>query len=284
MLNLFNNLSLYDNNLLSYGLLLGSVTILGYSIYYFTGNIFKHNNDMVINSLPNQNNQDIIVQRLINNLESKSVPNLDNAIPNLDNSTLQTLNNKVDSCVQTGTGLLTRTDIDVTEVNEHGLFIPWDGNLKDAIAELVYGPESSVHSITEMTPTEFAKLVSENERYSKFVDSIKNWNENIENQSPITTTNSGLNSEINFLQRVKFELEKVNSQVNENLSQELEQSTSNTLDFNSLLYQNLSESVNSHDMLIRKLLDNDLIYTYAGIVNETHLRTTLELMNITLTD
>ncbi len=40
MLNLFNNtnnLSLLDNNLLSYGLILGSVAIIGYSIYYFTG-------------------------------------------------------------------------------------------------------------------------------------------------------------------------------------------------------------------------------------------------------
>jgi hypothetical protein len=44
MLNLINNnLSLFENNLISYGLLLGSASIIGFSLYYYfnSGNIFK---------------------------------------------------------------------------------------------------------------------------------------------------------------------------------------------------------------------------------------------------
>jgi hypothetical protein len=74
----------------------------------------------------------------------------------------------------------------------------------------VYGPDSSVHSITDIDPAEFARIIGENEKYSKFIDSIKNWSENVENQSPVSLTNSGINSEINFLHKVKMELEKVN--------------------------------------------------------------------------
>lgn len=42
MLNVFNNYSLLDNNLFNYGLILGSVSIIGFSIYYFSGYLFKN--------------------------------------------------------------------------------------------------------------------------------------------------------------------------------------------------------------------------------------------------
>jgi hypothetical protein len=73
MLNLFNNnnYSLLNNNLLSYGLILGSVSILGFSMYYFSGTLFKQDLGMVTNSLPDisSENINITTQTIINNLK-----------------------------------------------------------------------------------------------------------------------------------------------------------------------------------------------------------------------
>jgi len=42
LLNNSNNYSLLDNNLLSYGIIIGSVSIIGFSLYYFSGYLFKN--------------------------------------------------------------------------------------------------------------------------------------------------------------------------------------------------------------------------------------------------
>ena len=73
MLNLFNNnnYSLLDNNLLSYGLILGSVSILGFSLYYyFNGNHILNNssNDNVSTTSSNET-----ADQTINNVEKHYV-------------------------------------------------------------------------------------------------------------------------------------------------------------------------------------------------------------------
>jgi hypothetical protein len=69
MLNLFNNnnFSLFNNDLLNYGLLLGSLSILGFSMYYFSCTLFKQDLGQVINSLPDISSENITTQTIINN-------------------------------------------------------------------------------------------------------------------------------------------------------------------------------------------------------------------------
>lgn len=81
MLNLFNNnLSLFDHNLLSYGFILVSLSILGYSIYYFSGDVFKTTVDTT--TLPNS---ETFNQRLVENLNNYQTLNLDNKVPTMSN-------------------------------------------------------------------------------------------------------------------------------------------------------------------------------------------------------
>lgn len=204
MLNLLynsNNYSFFDNNLISYGLILGSLTILGFSVYYFTENILKPNVDMVTDNLPNLNNQDIITQNVVKNIEAKNIPNLDIIVPKSTlNSEVDILLHKADACVQTGSGILNRTDIDVTRYTDQGLFIPWEGNLKSAMQELLYGMASDNQSITEITPSEFANHIRNNEAYSRYFDKINNWVDSV--PPHVASSNGSYNSEISFIRQV----------------------------------------------------------------------------------
>jgi hypothetical protein len=69
LLNNSNNYSFFDNNLLSYGLLLVSVGIIGYSIYYFTV-IFNSN---IIKDIPNLQDAETITQNIVNNFKTPSI-------------------------------------------------------------------------------------------------------------------------------------------------------------------------------------------------------------------
>jgi len=83
MLNLFNNnLSLFDNNLLSYSLLLGSLGILGYSMFYFSGYLTNADINQNIHTLPNT---ETFTQRLVENLNNYQPMNLDNKVPTISN-------------------------------------------------------------------------------------------------------------------------------------------------------------------------------------------------------
>ncbi len=145
--NLTQNFNQLDHNILSYGLILGSLTIIGFTFYYFSSNIFNQNVDMVTDNLPNSISQETITQNIVNNLKTQTITGSDTVVPKLDRFTEASLN-KVEACVQTGSGILNRTDIDVTRYTDQGLFIPWDGNLKDAMQELLYGMASDNPSIT----------------------------------------------------------------------------------------------------------------------------------------
>ena len=207
MSNLFNNNSILDNNLLSHGLILVSFSVIGFSMYYFTTNLFKQNVDKVTDNLPNLNNQDIITQNVVKNLEAKNISNLDIIVPKSSlNSEVDILLHKADACVQTGSGILNRTDIDVTRYTDQGLFIPWEGNLKSAMQELLYGMESNYPSIAEMTPSEFADQIRNNEASSRYFEKISNWVDSV--PPHVASSNGSYNSEISFIRQV---LENLNS-------------------------------------------------------------------------
>jgi hypothetical protein len=86
MLNLFNNTNNYsflDNNLLNYGLIVASIGILGYSMYYFSGYMFK-------------NYVDSGTQTSSNNLDIETQTNLD-----ILDKDIQTMSNNLDANIQT---------------------------------------------------------------------------------------------------------------------------------------------------------------------------------------
>ena len=272
MLNLFNNnYSLFDHNILSYGLLLGSVSILGYSIYYFTGylsNTYVHKS---VNSLPNA---DTFTQRLVENLENQPITSLDTVVPKLDKIVEASLN-KVDASVQTISNNLV-TNIQNLPIVTDNFAQTSDKHLANKIQEILYGMCSEGEDLSNIDPVTFANEIRYNPQYSGWFNSIQDWANNIK-----TSSGKSFNSsELDFLKKVKDELNSVaNSPIIETNNP-----VTDILQLSHVPIQNLSESLNTHDMMIRKLLDNDLIYTYAGIINETHLRTTLDLYNITLTD
>ena len=137
MLNLFNNtnnLSLFNHNLLNYGLILGSVGIIGYSMYYFTGCLSKVYAHKSINTLPNA---ETFTQRLVENLESKPVPNLDNIVP--------TMSNKVDAISK---GINT----DGTNLVESAVQTD-QSMLYDYMKELLYNQGTPTTSLGEISPT-----------------------------------------------------------------------------------------------------------------------------------
>jgi hypothetical protein len=273
MLNLLhnsNNYSFFDNKLLSYGLLLGSLSIVGFSMYYFSANLFKQNVDKITDNLPNLNNQDIITQNVVKNLEAKNISNLDIIVPKSSlNSEVDILLHKADAYVQTGSGILNRTDIDVTRYTDQGLFIPWEGNLKSAMQELLYGMASDNHSITEMTPSEFAVQIRNNEACSRYFDKITNWVDSV--PSHVASSNGSYNSEISFIRQV---LENLNSaptspivELNKASTIELITQTNNNI---LILIQRKIEYLHNVTLNIEEL--RKILHYYESVLHESNLK------------
>ena len=103
-MSLLNN-SFFDNNLLSYALIIGSVGILGYSIYHFTS-IF---NSYIVKDIINLPNAETITQSVVNSLKSQPITSSDTVIPKLTNETLDSLM-KIESTVQTEPFVTTTAD------------------------------------------------------------------------------------------------------------------------------------------------------------------------------
>src|SRR6266567_4549430 len=200
MLNLFNNtnnFSLFNNDLLNNGLILGSIGILGYSIYYFSGNVFRNN------------------------------------------------------------------------VDKH---------LTDKIQEILYGMCSEGEDLSNIDPVTFTNEIRNNPQYSGWFNTIQDWAKDIK-----TSSGKSFNSsELDFLKRIKDELNSTsNSPIIETNSPVTDITPLSNV---SQQMQNLSDSVNTQDMLISKLFNNESFHTSVAIVNEAHLKKVLELYNITLTD
>jgi hypothetical protein len=150
MLNLFNNnLSLFNHNLLSNSLLLGSVAFIGCSIYYFTGYLSNTYIQQNIHTLPNA---ETFTQRLVENLENYQTINLDNKVP--------TMSNFVDTLSQ-GTKSEGPILVDSSVQTD-------DQMLYDYLRELLYNTGSPTQSLGEISPTDFINEYRNNPEYASY--------------------------------------------------------------------------------------------------------------------
>jgi|GEM_PF-5511300 hypothetical protein len=147
MLNLFNNnnYSLLDNNLFSYGLILGSVSILGFSLYYY------FNGNHILNNSSNDN--------------VSTTSSNDNVSTTSSNETAdQTINNVekhyVDSSSQT----------DDTMLYDY---------LNERIMENMTPSASSF--ATQYSPTEIIREYETNPYFTNYIDNIVSWSNNTAN-------------------------------------------------------------------------------------------------------
>ncbi len=251
MLNLFNNTnnaSLFNNELLSYGLLLGSLSIIGYSIYYLSGYTFK--SYAYKGTQTTSNSLEEGTQNTLNHLD-KDIQ----TIPNNLEANIQTLPNVKENFAQTS-----------------------EAHLVEKIQEVLYGMCSEGDNLSDIDPVTFANEIRNNPQYSGWFNSIQDWAKDIK-----TSSGKSFNSsELDFLKRIKDELNSTsNSPIIETNSPVTDITPLSNV---SQQMQNLSDSVNTQDMLISKLFNNESFHTSVAIVNEAHLKKVLELYNITLTD
>jgi hypothetical protein len=130
MLNLFNNTNNYsflDNNLLNYGLIVASIGILGYSMYYFSGYIFK-------------NYVDSGTQTSSNNLDIETQTNLD-----ILDKDIQTMSNNLDANIQT-----------LPNIKEN-FAQTYEVHLIEKIQEVLYGMCSEGDNLSNIDPVVFCK-------------------------------------------------------------------------------------------------------------------------------
>jgi hypothetical protein len=190
MLNLFNNnFSLFDNNLLSYTLLLGSLGIIGYSIYYFTG--YFNNTNLDTTSLPNAETMN---QRIVENLNNYKHLNLDNKVPSMSNF--------VDTVTQgTNTEVINLVDSSV-QTDQKMLY--------EYLQELLYNNCTPTTSLASMEPETFAELLRNDPQGPAYLDKIQKWCDDVPS---IISSNPGsqYSSEINFLREV---LETMKTNIN----------------------------------------------------------------------
>jgi hypothetical protein len=197
MLNLFintNNFSLFDHNLFNYVFILGSISVIGFSMYYFSSTSFKYNESIVTDSLPTS--QDIYVKQIFENLKPKAVENLDNIVPTMSNFkdlVSQGVNtdgpNLVDSAVQTE-----------------------DQMLYEYLRELLYNDATPVTSLGEISPTEFVREYRNDPALSSYFEKTANWAESISRQSSGTSANS----EILFLRKINEDLISITELIQNN--------------------------------------------------------------------
>jgi hypothetical protein len=251
-MNLIQNLNnTLDNNLLSYGLLGGSLAIISFSTLYFANKYFFKSNDIYMEAWNNDN--DNIIQQIGSKLENPNISGLDiNKVPKLDtlsesllykvnesvqaipdlvdsniqtisnttDANVQTISNTVDADVQIGNGLVTKTEV-VAKYTDEGIIIPWGENVNDLVQEVLYGMCSEGTDLSDIDPVTFADEIRNNPQYSGWFNSIENWANNIK-----TSSGKSFNSsEFEFLTKVRALLDtKPNSPV-ENITVSLSRIT-----------------------------------------------------------
>ncbi len=178
-MNLIQNFNTLDNNLISYGLILGSVGILSYSFYYFTGYSTKISFD---NITPNLNTE-TFTQRLVENLDNYQNLNLDNKVP--------TMSHFVDTLTQsTNTDIIKLVDSSV-QTDQKMLY--------DYMNELLYNNATPVTSLGEISPTDFINEYRNNPEYASYFQNTAKWSESIGNPSLFRSGSS----EYNFLTKLR---------------------------------------------------------------------------------
>ncbi|SRR6266478_85428 len=196
MLNLFNNnLSLFDNNLLSYSLLLGSLGILGYSMFYFSGYLTNADINQNIHTLPNT---ETFTQRLVENLENHSVANIDNVVPIMSNK-LETITQGINT---DGTNL-----VDSSVLTDQKM-------LYDYMNELLYNNATPMTSLGEISPTYFIREYRNDPALASYFDKTADWADSISRQ----TSGTSANSEIIFMRKIGEEINNIRDLISNNLS------------------------------------------------------------------
>jgi hypothetical protein len=184
-MNLIQNFNTIDQNILGYGLLLGSLSIISYSVYYFSGYLTNNTLSTVTPNL----NAETFTQRLVENLENYQHLNLDTKVPTMSNFKdviSQGINTDVaklvDSAVQTDEQLL-----------------------YDYLKELLYNTSTPVTSLAEISPIDFISQYKNDPVYADYFAKTANWAESISRQS----STSSANSEILFLSKIKEDLKSI---------------------------------------------------------------------------
>jgi len=182
MLNLFNNNNLIENNLFTYGLILGSLSILSYSIYYAYSNsvgFVSPSESKVLKTLSLKDNPDydnILRESLINKISINT--NKDLSIPQVKTEELvDTMSEYLETGVQ--------TDIK---------------KLYDYMNELLYNDATPVTSLGEMEPEVFANLLANDPKGPAFLEHIQKWCDSV--PTIISSNPESHSSEINFLRQV----------------------------------------------------------------------------------
>jgi hypothetical protein len=233
LLNINNNI--LDNNLLSYSLLLGSLSILGYSIYYAYSNILVSSSESkVLKSLSlkdNPNHDNMLRESLINKISINT--NKDLSIPQLKTEELvETMSDYVETGVQ--------TDIKM---------------LYDYMNELLYNNATPVTSLGEMEPETFAELLRNDPQGPAYLEHIQTW---VDNVPSIISSNPGSHSsEINFLRQVLESMKSnLNSPVEQLSNNQLVENSSTTIEF---FNNNVVLSINSWNWMVDGTVPNPFI-------------------------
>lgn len=187
---------------MSYGLLFGTLSLLGFSMYYFTGYLSKtlvHNN---INTLPNAEK---LTERIIENLNVQSITSPDTIVPKLSSETLESIM-KIESAVQTEPIVKTTTDSGVqTDINM----------LYEYLKELLYNQGTPTTSLGEISPSDFVREYRNNPELAQYFQNTLKWAESV-GDPRLLQSNS---SEYKFLLNLKEAIGSNNSSLsNLNLS------------------------------------------------------------------
>jgi hypothetical protein len=204
MTNLITNINILDNNLLSYGLLGGSLAIMAFSAYYF-GHNYLFNSNTLLNDLPSLQDSDTITQNIVNNLKSQPITGSNTVVPKLD-SAVESLLHKVDTSVQTQSNVaeanvqtLPNTVDAIVQTSDEAL----ERLLNDILQELLYNNGTPVTSLNETDPEVFADLIRNEPNGPKYLERIQEWSNNVEGISRVSSSND---SQIVFLRNYTEQL------------------------------------------------------------------------------
>ena len=252
MTNLLHNINnnILDQNFLNYGLLLGSVSILGYSIYYFTG---YFNNNTVDSVLPNLNRESL-GERIVENLNVQPITSPDTVVPYLSKEILESLS-KVESAVQTDTKML-----------------------YEYLKELLYNQCTPTTSLGEISPSDFVREYRNDPNLASYFEKTANWAESISRQSSGTSANS----EVLFMRKVNEDIRNITELISNNLTSENITSPVSEIALSNTLYPNSLLDIN-YEILLNKLYNISYIQNNVATSVED-LRNTLELYLITLNE
>jgi hypothetical protein len=203
-----NNYSIFDPNLLSYSLILGSLSILSYSIYYgytYSVGFVSPSESKVLKTLSLKDNPDhdnILRESLINKISINT--NKDLSIPQV----------KTEELVDTTSGYLetgVQTDIKM---------------LYDYMNELIYNDATPVTSLGEMEPDVFAELLANDPQGPAYLQHIQKWVDNVPSSSSSSSSYGSHTSEINFIRQVLESMKSKDNSPIEQLSNSLPENIS----------------------------------------------------------